>query len=156
MQAPTRIDARSAGDYLEVMTRAVFQGGISWNVVAAKWPGIRAAFHGFDAERVADMVEPEIDRIASNPDVIRNRRKIEATVSNAAGLIEIEREFGSVGAYLATLPDFDAKVKALRKRFKFLGETGCYYFLYVVGEDVPPHDEWRRRREEQPGSVSGR
>jgi 3-methyladenine DNA glycosylase Tag len=129
------------------MTRAVFQGGISWNVVNAKWDGIQRAFHGFDAERVADMTEPELDAIAANPDVIRNRRKIEATVSNAARLLELEDQYGDVGAFLDGLPDYAAKVKALRANFKFLGETGCYYFLYVVGQEVPPHDEWRRSLE---------
>ena len=147
MEAPPRVDAKAAGDYLAVMTRAVFQGGISWSVVNAKWDGIQRAFHGFDAERVAELTEPELDEIAANPEVIRNRRKIEATVSNAARLLELEVEYGSFGAYLDSLTDYDAKVKALRKHFKFLGETGCYFFLYVVGQDVPPHDEWRRSQE---------
>lgn len=147
MQAPPRVDAQDAGDYLAVMTRAVFQGGISWNVVNAKWEGIQRAFHGFDAERVAELAEPEIDAIASNPEVIRNRRKIEATVSNAARLLEIEDEYGNVGAFLTSFPDYESKVKALRENFKFLGETGCYYFLYVVGQEVPPHDEWRKAQQ---------
>lgn len=146
MEAPPQIDAKSASDYLAVMTRAVFQGGISWAVVNAKWEGINAAFHSFDAERVADMTPPEVDAVASDPAVIRNRRKIEATVTNAARLLEIEDEYGDIGSFFDDLPDYDAKVKAIRKNFKFLGETGCYFFLYVVGQDVPPHDEWRRER----------
>jgi DNA-3-methyladenine glycosylase I len=146
MEAPPRIKANSASDYLAVMTRAVFQGGISWNVVKAKWEGIHQAFHGFDAEEVADLSEPEIDEIANNPAVIRNRRKIEATVANAARLLELEDEYGDVGSFLSGLSDYEAKVKALRKNFKFLGETGCYYFLYVVGQEVPPHEEWMRSR----------
>jgi DNA-3-methyladenine glycosylase I len=146
MEAPARVDARDPGDYLEVMTRSVFQGGISWQVVNAKWPGIRAAFQNFDAAAVADLSEPEVDAIASNPAVIRNRRKIEATVTNAAKIMELDRAHGGFRAYLRSFPDFDTKVKALRKDFKFLGETGCYVFLYVVGEDVPDHDEWRRRQ----------
>ena len=149
MEAPQKITPRSPGDYLEVMTRAVFQGGISWAVVNAKWDGIRSAFKNFDAEAVADLSEPEIDEIAGNPDVIRNRRKIEATVTNAARLLEISDEHGDLGSYLRSMPSYDSKVKALRKDFKFLGETGCYYFLYVVGQDVPPHDEWERTRKKR-------
>lgn len=147
MGAPPRIIARTPGDYLAVMTRAVFQGGISWDAVNTKWAGIQTAFHGFDAERVADLTEPEIDAIASNPEVIRNRRKIEATVANAARLLVLADEHGDFGSYLDSMPDFESKVRALRKNFKFLGETGSYYFLYVVGQEVPPHDEWRRARE---------
>jgi 3-methyladenine DNA glycosylase Tag len=144
MEAPARVDAREPGDYLNVMTRAVFQGGISWNVVNAKWDGIQQAFHGFDAYCVADMTELDIDRLAIDPRVIRNRRKLEATVANAQRLIELDELHGGFRNYLSSFPDYPAKVAALRKEFRFLGETGCYYFLYVVGEEVPPHDEWRR------------
>ncbi len=144
MEAPEQVVATTPGDYLAVMTRAVFQGGISWAVVNAKWDGIQQAFHNFDAERVANMAAPEIDRIAADPEVIRNRRKIKATVSNAARLLELSDEYGDFGAFLDSQPDFAAKVKALKKNFKFLGETGSYHFLYVVGQPVPPHDEWRK------------
>lgn len=146
MEAPPRINPVSADDYLAVISRAVFQGGVSWNVVNAKWEGIQQAFHGFDAERVADLSEPEIDEIATNPAVLRNRRKIEATVGNAQRLLDIEDDFGSFQAFLAQYPNYHEQVEALRKNFKYLGETGCYYFLYVIGQDVPSHDEWRRGR----------
>ena len=75
-QAPNRIDPRSLGDYLEIMSKAVFQAGMSWKVVDAKWPGIRDAFNGFDAEAVANMTEPELDTLTNDPRVIRNRRKL--------------------------------------------------------------------------------
>lgn len=146
MEAPPRINPVSAGDYLAVMTRAIIQGGISWSVVDAKWDGIQEACHGFDAERVADLTEPEIDALASIPAVIRVRRKIEATAGNARRILEIEDEFGGFKAFLAQYPTYEEQVKALRSNFRYLGETGCYYFLYVIGQDVPPHDEWRRGR----------
>lgn len=49
MQEPERIQPETLGDYLEIMSKAVFQSGISWKVVGAKWPGIKEAFQGFDA-----------------------------------------------------------------------------------------------------------
>ena len=49
MEAPDRITPQTPGDYLEIMSKAVFQSGISWKVVGAKWPGIKEAFQGFDA-----------------------------------------------------------------------------------------------------------
>ena len=55
-------------------------------------------------------------------------------------------EHGSFGKYLAAQGDFEGKVKALKQDFKFLGDTGSYIFLYVVGEEVPPHDEWEASR----------
>jgi hypothetical protein len=65
------------------MSKTAFQVGISWRVVESKWPGIKEASHGFDAERVAGMTEPEIETLTQDIRVIRNRRKLEAVVSNA-------------------------------------------------------------------------
>lgn len=74
--------------------------------------------------------------------IVRNRSKIQATVDNAETLLAMENEFGSVKKYLRSHADFDATVKDLRTRFKWLGDSGAYYFLHVVKEGVPPHDEW--------------
>jgi 3-methyladenine DNA glycosylase Tag len=144
--APLRIKPKSLGDYLEVMSKSVFQSGMSWKVVEAKWPGIREAFHGFDAPRVASMSEAEIDALVQDTRVIRNRRKLEAIVGNAARLIELDAEYGSFRAYLQSESDFEATVKKLRRDFKFLGDFGCYILLYVVGEPVPSHEEFTASR----------
>jgi 3-methyladenine DNA glycosylase Tag len=147
--APRQIDARSASDYLDVMSKAVFQSGISWRVIEAKWPSTREAFHDFDAKRVASMSEREIDALAQDTRVVRNRKKIEAIAGNAARMLELEAEHGSFRDYLRAHGGFDGTVKALRKDFKFLGEAGCYYFLWVVKEDVPPYEEWSARQEQR-------
>jgi DNA-3-methyladenine glycosylase I len=141
MQAPKQITPKRLGDYLEVITKAAFQSGISWAVVEAKWPGITTAFAGWDAGRVADFSPDDIDRIATDPSVIRNRRKIEATVWNAQVLVGLERQYGSFQKYLLSQPEFVPLVKDLRKRFKFLGDMGAFYFLYVVQHPVPPYLE---------------
>jgi 3-methyladenine DNA glycosylase Tag len=144
--APTKIDPQKTADYLEVLTKAVFQSGISWKVIEAKWPGFREAFAGFDPKKVARLSEQDVDRLAQDTRIVRNRRKIEATVDNAVELLAIEKEFGSVRAYLRSHGSFDDTVADLRRRFRFVGETGAYYFLHVVGEKVPSHDEWAARR----------
>ena len=141
-QAPERIVPNSLADYLEVMSKAIFQAGMSWRVVEAKWPGIREAFHGFEPETVASLSPDELDQLAKDPRLIRNRRKIEAIVSNADRILELERQHGSFKGYLRSYPDFSAAEVGLGKNFKFLGPFGAYWFLYVVGEDVPSHDEW--------------
>jgi 3-methyladenine DNA glycosylase Tag len=145
-QPPERIEPESLSDYLDVMSKAVFQAGFSWPVVASKWPGTREAFRGFDPEAVAAMVEPDIDALAQNTRVFRNRRKLEAIVGNAAKMLDLESEHGTFGAYLRSHADFDATVKSLRKEFKFLGDVGCYFFLHVIGEEVPPHDVFEASR----------
>jgi 3-methyladenine DNA glycosylase Tag len=146
MEAPKQIEPRGPDDYLEVMTKAVFQSGMSWQVVEAKWDGFREAFHGFDAERVSRLTPDDVDRLAADKRIIRNRRKIEATVANAEAIVEMAERHGGFDKYLASLGDFEAKVAALRKEFSFLGDFGAYYLLYVVGEEVPPHEEFMASR----------
>ena len=140
--APKRVRPRGLAGYLEAITRAVFQGGISWRVVDPKWEGICEAFAGFDPQAVADLDAADIEALMADPRVIRNRAKLEGTVDNAQTLLELDAEHGGFGRYLRSHGGFDATVADLKRQFRFLGDTGAYYFLYVVGEQVPPHEEW--------------
>ena len=137
---PEKIQPQSLDDYLEVMSRAVFQSGMSWKVVEAKWPGTREAFRGFDVRAVATMDDGAVADLAQDTRVIRNRRKLEAVVTNARRMLELDDEHGSFGRYLGSLDGFEAQVEDLKKQFKFLGDTGSHYFLWVVGEDAPTCD----------------
>lgn len=146
MTAPEQITPQPLGDYLEILSKVVFQTGISWRVVESKWPGIREAFRNFDAETVAAFGPDDIESLAADTRVIRNRRKLEAIVSNARKLIELDQTHAGFRACLRSHADLPATVKDLRKQFKFVGDMGGYYFLYVVGEKVPSHEEWMRSR----------
>jgi len=139
---PEQIKPTSLDDYLEVMSKAVFQSGMSWRVVEAKWPGTRDAFYDFDIVKVAAFDEKDLDDLAKDTRVIRNYRKLAAIVSNAQKMIALENEYGAFQKYLRSQADFDATLNAIRKDFKFMGPTGIYYFLYVVGEQVPTHEEF--------------
>jgi DNA-3-methyladenine glycosylase I len=153
MEAPQQIRPKGLADYLEVMTKTAFQAGISWRVIEAKWDGFGEAFRGFDPEWVASLEPPDIDRLAQDTRIVRNRKKIEATVHNAQTMLDLEREHGAFRNYLRSHGDFDATVADMRKRFKFLGDLGAYYFLYVVGEQVPAHEDWMASHQ---GSGAGR
>ena len=144
LQAPTQITPTDLADYLGVITRAVFQSGMSWRVVEAKWSGFREAFAGFDPAAVAAFGDDDVERLIADQRIIRNRRKIEATVTNAQAMLALEDRPGGFLGWLRGQDDFDATVAALRGEFRYLGDLGAYYFLYVVGEDVPSHDEWAR------------
>ena len=87
---------------------------------------------------------------------MRNRRKIEATVHNAQTMLDLDREYGGFRKYLRSQPDFGALVGDLKKRFKFLGDTGAYFFLWVVREPVPPHEEWMASHREAATPRRGR
>jgi 3-methyladenine DNA glycosylase Tag len=144
MQAPTQITPAGLSDYLDVITRAVFQSGMSWRVVEAKWDGFRQGFAGFDPALVAAFTDDDVERLAADTRIIRNRRKIEATITNAQALLALDDAPGGFVGWLRGQGDFDATVAALRGEFRFLGDMGAYYFLYVVGEDVPSHEDWMR------------
>jgi DNA-3-methyladenine glycosylase I len=147
VEAPKKIRPRGLSDYFEVLTKAVFQAGMSWQVVESKWDGFRRAFLDFDPERVARLTSKQIDKITRDPGVIRNTRKILATVDNADTMVSLDKEHGGFKKYLRSHGGFEETAADLRKEFRFLGDFGAYYFLYVVGEKVPPHDEWRASRE---------
>ncbi len=142
MEGPRKIVPNSLADYLEVMSKSVFQTGISWKVVEAKWPGIKEAFYGFDPQRISRLTVSEIDRLLENKSIIRNRRKIEAIIGNARRILELDSQYGSFRKYLRSFKSFEELTADLRKQFKFLGEMGAYHFLWVVGEKVPTWEDW--------------
>ena len=148
--APPQITPERLGDYLEVMSKSIFQTGISWKVVNNKWPGIRDAFRGFDATAVASLTEGEIASLATDPRIIRNRKKVDAIVDNARRLIELDEEHAGFLDYLRSHGGFEPTVKDLRKNFRFLGDTGAFIFLYVVGQPVPEYEDWCASRGRQP------
>ena len=142
MQAPQQIRPTRLADYLEVMTKAVFQSGMSWQVVESKWEGFRQAFAAFDPASIAAFSGDDVERLTEDTRIIRNRRKIEATMHNAETMLALDREHGGFSHWLRSHGSFDDTVAALRAEFRFLGDTGAYYFLYVVGEPVPSHETW--------------
>ncbi len=143
-EIPPRVTPADENGYFEQLTKAIFQAGFSWQVVNDKWPNFRQAFDGFDVDRVAAYSLEDVDRLLSDPGIVRNGRKIEATITNAIQFQTIRREFGSFYNYLRSLDDlpYREQQKALSKRFKHLGRTGVFVFLWCVNEEVP---DWEDR-----------
>ncbi len=121
--------------FLEHLSRAVFEAGI-WQVVQDKWDGIREAFHGFDPAQVAAMTPAEIAATENDARVIRNKAKIRATVQNAREVLAVLDSYGSIRAYLASFPDAHAASADMRRRFKFLGDTGVWRLLISAARDT--------------------
>jgi 3-methyladenine DNA glycosylase Tag len=127
--------------YLEAMVRSIFTAGINWKVVEAKWSGIREAFGGFDVEKVAALTPADVERLAGDTRVIRNRRKIEAIVDNAAKMLELDKAPGGFAGYLRLHGDYKETIADLKHDFSFLGDSTAYFFLAMVGEPVPSPEE---------------
>jgi DNA-3-methyladenine glycosylase I len=131
------------------------QAGLSWITVLRRREEYRKAFTGFDAEKVARFTDKNVEHLMLNPGIIRNRKKIEATISNAKHFLATQKEFGSFCNYLksflpegkpiinhwkkfeevpASTPLSNTIGKDMRKRgFKFFGATICYAYLQAVG-----------------------
>lgn len=139
---PEVVSPESAADYFEVMTRAVFQAGVRWKQIAEAWEAYRKAFAGFDPARVAQFDEIDIDAVLATPGILRMRRKVVATIANARALVETERAFGGIPAYLRSFDSYEALAKDFKKRFSFMGEMNVWYFLFRVGEPVPRFETW--------------
>ena len=140
---PPQYTAKTLDDYLEHLSKGVFQAGISWRVVDAKWSTIKPAFRGFQVERVARMGDREIDTLASDPRVIRSRPKIAAVVHNARAILDLERA-GGFRKHLRSFDDYEELATDLKKRFKFVGDSGTYHFLWTVSHPVPDWHEWAK------------
>ncbi|MET0659163.1 MAG: DNA-3-methyladenine glycosylase I [Steroidobacteraceae bacterium] len=130
------------------------QAGLSWSTVLNKREGYREAFAGFDAERLARFGKREVERLMKNPNIIRNRLKIEATISNAKAFLELQSQgvglarhmwsfvggepivhrFRRTGQVPATSAESDALSKDLKKRgFRFVGSTIIYAHMQATG-----------------------
>ena len=107
MEPPKRIQPNNLADYLDVMSKSVFQSGTSWRVVDAKWPGTREAFRGFDQETISRFTRAELDRLAEDTCIIRNHCKIDAIVSNARRMLELESSPCGFRGYLRSHGSFD-------------------------------------------------
>lgn len=142
MAIPERIKAESLADYFDVMSKAIFQAGLRWSMIEAKWPAFRRAFANFDPAKVAAFKDKDIRRLAEDASIIRTEKKIAATVQNARTMLELDQKFGGFQNYLHAFDTYAALSADLQSRFMFLGELSVYYFLFRVNEPVPPFEEW--------------
>lgn len=131
------------------------QAGLSWITILRKREGYRKAFASFDVKKVARFTDADVERLMLDENIIRNRLKIKAAISNAKLFLDIQKEFGNFCNYLksflpngkpivnkwktleeipASTPLSDAISKDMKKRgFKFFGTTICYAHLQAVG-----------------------
>lgn len=129
------------------------QAGLSWETILKKRGNYGKAFDGFDARRIAKYEGRKLRELMGDAGIVRNKLKIDATVSNARAFLAVQREFGSFDRYIwrfvggapkrgawisghppARTADSDAMSKDLKKRgFRFVGSTICYAFMQAVG-----------------------
>ena len=130
------------------------QSGLSWATILKKRKGYLSAFDNFDVKKISKYTDKKIEKLLQNPDIVRHKQKISATVENAKQFIKIQEERGSFDVYIwsfvdgkpiknswkktsdvpANTPISELMSKDLKKRgFKFVGPTTCYAFMQAVG-----------------------
>ncbi len=139
----------------EFLTLEGAQAGLSWDTILRKRDRYRELFAGFEIAKVARFSRARVERILKDPGIVRNRAKVESTVSNAKAALLVRRELGSLDVLIwsftgggtmrkarpksssevpASTPESSAMSQALRERgFRFVGPTICYALMQAVG-----------------------
>lgn len=138
----------------EFLTLEGAQAGLSWTTILRKRENYARAFEGFDPERIAQYDESRVTALLADPGIVRNRRKIEATIQNARSFLAVQQEFGTFDAYIWQFVGGKPLVNAwksigeipalteesiamskdlLRRGFKFVGPTICYAHMQATG-----------------------
>ena len=138
----------------EFLTLEGAQAGLSWSTILKKRHNYRRAFAGFDAAKVARFNARSVARLMSDAGIVRNRLKVESTISNARAVLEVQQQFGTFDTYVWGFVDDSPKAnkfkrladipastavsermsKDLKKRgFRFVGPTICYAFMQAAG-----------------------
>ena len=138
----------------EFLVLEAMQAGLSWRIILNKRQEFRKAFDNFQVEKIANYDIVKINELCSNPLIIRNKKKIEATIINANAFVRIQKEFGSFDTYIwnfvrykpiqnswktykdvpYTSQESDLVCKDLRNRgFRFVGSKICYSMMQAIG-----------------------
>lgn len=138
----------------EFLTLEGAQAGLSWSTILNKRDGYRKVFDNFDAAKIARYDDKRVEQLLLNPAIVRNRLKVNSTVTNARLFLAVQEEYGSFNDYIwafvggipiqnqrhsmddvpSTTDISDTMSRALKKRgFKFVGSTICYAFMQATG-----------------------
>ena len=133
-----QLEAISDDRYLAGMAKGIFRAGFVWSVVENKWPGFEEAFHNFHTLKMATMDSDDLEALAGDTRIIRNRPKIVAVRDNARFILEVVSEYGSFGKYIANWPSDNliGLWSDLHKRGSRLGGFTRAYFLRELGKDT--------------------
>ena len=142
--SPNKLAKLPDSQALAVMAKRIFSAGFVWRVIEAKWPGFEEAFLSFEPEKLNFRPDEFWEGLARDKRIVRNPQKIKAIRHNAAFVVDIAREHGSFGAFLADWPSADqiGLLDFLAKRGARLGGRTGQYFLRFTGKDgfIASHD----------------
>jgi DNA-3-methyladenine glycosylase I len=143
---------RESAALFERISLEAFQSGLSWLIILRKRENFRHAFNGFDLERIAGYTQRDIDRLMADAGIVRNRAKIEATITNARAATDLDVDLGDLlwsfappdraqrprpadlSKVPSVSPESTAMAKELKRRgFRFVGPTTAYALMQATG-----------------------
>jgi len=129
-------------EYFERMSKAIFTAGLNWSMVEKKWPNFRKAFAAFTPEKVAKLTEKDVKTLMGDTGIVRNEKKIRATIHNAGEFVSLKKEFGSFKGYVASFGKDEERLQEdLQEKFQHVGGSTARMFLWSVGHDLTPNAE---------------
>lgn len=133
-------DLRALGEdrYLCEMSRRIFRAGLKHELVDRKWPAFEEVFAGFDPEFCARLPDERIEELLADRRLVRNLAKLRAVRANARAILELRREAGGIGRWIADWPGSEivGLWEELGRRFQQLGGNSAPHFLRMVGKDT--------------------
>lgn len=136
---------KNDSEYFERMTRVIFTAGLNWKVIDNKWPNFQKAFAGFSIPKVAKFSDKDTKRLIADASIVRNEKKILATVHNAGEFLRLEKELGSFQKYLDSFgKDEGRMLEAVAERFEHVGPSTARMFLWSSGCELTPTREEKK------------
>ena len=132
-------------EYFERMTKSIFTAGLNWSVVDKKWPSFQKAFVQFSPSKIAKFTEKNVSTLMKDTRIVRNERKIKATVHNAGEVLKLQKEHGSFAKYIESFgKDEERLLSDLQDNFQHLGVSTARTFLWSVGYQLTPNAEEKK------------
>ncbi len=127
----------------EILSRTVLQAGLAPAVVTARWTGLRRAFGDFEPESAARLTEAQLEVLAADPALLRNRPKLRAVVLNARTVAQLRAGHGSFAAWVWGLEErpYEQRLEILADTFERVGARSAHLVLEAVGLARP--DDWQ-------------
>ncbi len=127
------------------MTKSIFTAGLNWSVVDKKWPSFQKAFVQFSPGKIAKFAEKNVSALMNDTGIVRNERKIKATVHNAGEVLKLQKEHGSFAKYIGSFgKDEERLLSDLQEKFQHLGVSTARTFLWSVGYQLTPNAEEKK------------
>lgn len=138
VKTPTQLRKPNDAFYFSAMIRRIFRAGLKHSLVDAKWPAFEEAFFGFDPEKLVLMPDTMLEARMQDTRLIRHWGKMKAIRHNAQLVLDLSREYGSMGKWVAAWPADDTvgMWQLLKKRGKQLGGHSGAAYLRMVGRDT--------------------